>query len=64
MKKFGFAAVVAGGLTAAILGLATPAQVAPSGPGNAKQTISRLEARATTSSSTASARPRWIRPPS
>jgi hypothetical protein len=26
MKKFGFAAVVAGGLTAAILGLAAPAQ--------------------------------------
>ena len=44
MKKFGFAAVVAGGLTAAILGLATPAQAAPSGPGSAEQTISRLEA--------------------
>jgi hypothetical protein len=29
MNKFGFAAVVAGGLTAAILGLAAPAQAAP-----------------------------------
>ncbi len=29
MKKFGFAAVVASGLTAAILGLAAPAQAAP-----------------------------------
>ena len=28
MKKFGFAAVVASGLTAAILGLAAPAQAA------------------------------------
>ena len=28
MNKFGFAAVVAGGLTAAILGLAAPAQAA------------------------------------
>ena len=28
MKKFGFAAVLAGGLTAAILGLAAPAQAA------------------------------------
>ena len=29
MTKFGFAAVVASGLTAAILGLAAPAQAAP-----------------------------------
>jgi hypothetical protein len=29
IKKFGFAAVVASGLTAAILGLAAPAQAAP-----------------------------------
>ena len=29
MNKFGFAAVVASGLTAAILGLAAPAQAAP-----------------------------------
>jgi hypothetical protein len=44
MKKFGFATVVASGLAAAILGLASPAQAAPTGPGNAEQTISRLEA--------------------
>lgn len=30
MKKFGFAAIAASGLTAAILGLAGPAQAAPS----------------------------------
>ena len=29
MKKFGFAAIAASGLTAAILGLAAPAQAAP-----------------------------------
>jgi hypothetical protein len=44
MTKFGFATVVASGLAAAILGLAGPAQAAPSGPGNADQTISQLEA--------------------
>jgi hypothetical protein len=44
MKKFGFATVIASGLAAAILGLASPAQAAPSGPSNAEQTISQLQA--------------------
>lgn len=44
MKKFGFATIVAGGLTAAVLGLAVPAVAAPSGPGNAQDTISSLQA--------------------
>jgi hypothetical protein len=35
MKKFGFAAVLASGLTAAILGLAAPAAAAPTGTTNA-----------------------------
>jgi hypothetical protein len=43
MKKFGFATVVASGLVAAVLGLAAPAGAAPSGPGNAQDTISQLE---------------------
>jgi hypothetical protein len=44
MKKFGFATVVASGLVAAVLGLAAPADAAPSGPGNAQDTISQLQA--------------------
>jgi len=45
MKKIGLATiVVAGGLTAATLGLAAPAVAAPTGPGNAQETISDLEA--------------------
>ena len=54
MKKFGFAAgaaraatftsVLAGGLTAAVLGLAAPAGAAPTGPGNAQATINQLQA--------------------
>ena len=53
MKKFGFATgaasgdvhiVVAGGLTVAVLGLAAPAGAAPSGPGNAQETINQLQA--------------------
>jgi hypothetical protein len=54
MKKFGFAAgaaraatftsVLAGGLTAAVLGLAAPAGAAPTGPGNAQETINQLQA--------------------
>jgi hypothetical protein len=44
MKKFGFATVAASALTAAILGLAAPALAAPTGPGNAQDTISKLEA--------------------
>lgn len=44
MKKFGFATVAASALTAAFLGLAAPALAAPTGPGNAQNTISELEA--------------------
>lgn len=44
MKKFGFATVAASALTAAFLGLAAPALAAPTGPGNAQDTISSLEA--------------------
>ena len=44
MKKFGYATVLAGGLAAAVIGLASPAGAAPSGPDNAQDTISQLEA--------------------
>lgn len=44
MQKFGFATVIASGLAAAVLGFAAPAQAAPTGPGNADETISQLEA--------------------
>ena len=44
MKKFGFAATIVGGLATAIIGLAAPAAAAPTGPGNAQQTISELQA--------------------
>jgi hypothetical protein len=44
MKTFGFATLVAGGLTAAVLGLAAPAGAAPSGPGSAQDTINQLQA--------------------
>ncbi|GAB5899870.1 hypothetical protein OKHIL_56790 [Mycolicibacterium mageritense] len=44
MKKIGFATALAGGAVAAVIGLAAPAQAAPSGPGNAQQTISDLQA--------------------
>jgi hypothetical protein len=43
MKKFGIATVAASALTAAVVGLAAPVQAAPSGPGNAQQTISELQ---------------------
>ena len=43
MKKFGFATVLTGGLTAAILGFAAPADAAPTGPGNAQETINQLQ---------------------
>ena len=43
MKKFGLATVLAGGLAAAVIGLASPAEAAPSGPGNAQDTISQLQ---------------------
>ncbi|HEV7850004.1 MAG TPA: hypothetical protein VGP27_01395 [Mycobacterium sp.] len=44
MKKIGLATIVAGGLVAATLGLAAPAVAAPSGPGNAQETINDLKA--------------------
>jgi hypothetical protein len=43
MKKFGFATIAATALTAGALGLAAPALAAPSGSGNAQDTISSLE---------------------
>jgi hypothetical protein len=43
MHKFGFATVIASGLVAAVIGLAAPADAAPSGPGSAQDTISKLE---------------------
>jgi hypothetical protein len=43
MKNLGFATIVASGLVAAVLGLAAPADAAPSGPGTAQDTISKLE---------------------
>ncbi|MGE2716139.1 hypothetical protein ACQI4L_18970 [Mycolicibacterium litorale] len=45
MNKFGFAAIAASGLAAAVLGLAAPAQAAPSGSGNAADAISSLDDR-------------------
>jgi hypothetical protein len=45
MNKFGSVTLVASGLTAAFLGLATPAQAAPSGPGNAQNAIEQLDDR-------------------
>jgi hypothetical protein len=44
MKKIGLATMLAGGLTAATLGLAAPAVAAPTGPGNAQETINELKA--------------------
>jgi hypothetical protein len=43
-KQFGIAAVIANGLSAAVIGFAAPSQAAPSGPSNAEQTISQLQA--------------------
>ncbi len=43
MMRIGFATALAGAATAAVIGLAGPAQAAPSGPGNAQQTISQLQ---------------------
>ena len=43
MKKFGFATIAASALTAGFLGLAAPALAAPSGSGNAQDTISSLQ---------------------
>jgi hypothetical protein len=44
MKKFAFASTLVGAATAAVIGFAGPAQAAPTGPGNAQQTISGLQA--------------------
>jgi hypothetical protein len=44
MKKFGFSAAMVCGVAAAIIGLAAPAAAAPTGPGNAQQTINELQA--------------------
>ncbi|ULE32480.1 hypothetical protein [Mycobacterium sp. IDR2000157661] len=44
MKKIGFAATVASGLAAAVIGLAAPAASAPTGSDNAQQTIGQLRA--------------------
>ena len=43
MKKFGFATIAATALTAGFLGLAAPALAAPTGAGNAQDTISSLQ---------------------
>ena len=43
MTKFGFATAIATTATAAFLGLAAPALAAPTGAGNAQDTISSLE---------------------
>lgn len=43
MKKLTIATAAAAGLSTAILGLAAPAVAAPSGTGNARETISQLE---------------------
>lgn len=44
MKTFVVAAILTGGLTASILGLATPAAAAALTPGNAQETIAALSA--------------------
>ena len=44
MKKFGLATIAAGGLAAAILGLAAPADAARIGPGNAQDIVNGLQA--------------------
>ncbi|CAN5171129.1 hypothetical protein BH11ACT6_BH11ACT6_13650 [soil metagenome] len=43
MKNFGFATITATALAAGFLGLAAPALAAPTGAGNAQDTISSLE---------------------
>ncbi|AIY46931.1 MULTISPECIES: hypothetical protein [Mycolicibacterium] len=44
MMRIGFATALAGAAAATVIGLAAPAQAAPTGPGNAQQTISELRA--------------------
>jgi len=43
MKKIGFAAAVASGIGAALIGLTGPALAAPTGTGDALDTIARLQ---------------------
>jgi hypothetical protein len=43
MKKLGFAAALAGGVTAGLIGLAGTAAAAPSGPVSAQDTINELQ---------------------
>lgn len=43
MKKLSIATIAASALAAAVVGLAAPVSAAPSGPGNAQETISQLE---------------------
>jgi hypothetical protein len=43
MTKFGFATTIATAATAAFVGLAAPAMAAPTGAGNAQDTISSLQ---------------------
>ncbi|MGB3482951.1 MAG: hypothetical protein WBB07_12145 [Mycobacterium sp.] len=43
MKKFGFATAIATALAAGAIGLAAPSIAAPTGAGNAQDTISSLE---------------------
>lgn len=44
MKNFTAASIIGSALVAATIGLATPALAAPSGSGNAQETISSLQA--------------------
>jgi hypothetical protein len=44
MKKFTVTGMLAGGLAAVVIGFASPAQAAPSGPDNAQQVINSLMA--------------------
>jgi hypothetical protein len=43
MKKFALATAVVSGLAAATFGLTAPAAAAPTGPGNAQQTVNELQ---------------------
>ncbi|MGV0644002.1 hypothetical protein ABQE44_11405 [Mycolicibacterium sp. XJ2546] len=43
MKKFSIVTIAASALAAAVVGFAAPVSAAPSGPGNAEETISQLE---------------------
>ena len=44
MNKLGLATATIAGAAAAVIGLAAPAAAAPTGPGNAQQTINELQA--------------------